>query len=477
MRLPLVQGAYTARSLTADAQRCVNLYPESNPQDAPFPTTHYGTPGLSRLCDAVGAASRCAYKASNGALYEVIGESVYFTNSSFTRTLVGTIGPGSTPVSMADNGLIAVIVDGSAQGFTVDLGTQEFSAIADPAFYGADFVKYLDTFFIFNRPGTNQFYISPSLWDGNQALDPLDIAAKTGTPDNIAAIAVMHREIWLIGAEVGVEVWFNSGAADFPFERMPGVFIDHGCAAPHSTVAQDIDVFWIARDAQGQGIVVKGTGYEAKRVSTYAIENELLSYDTLEDAVAFTYQEAGHAFYQISFPSADKTWVYDIGENLWHQRSWQDEGGVEHRSRAKTAAFVYGKNVVGDWEDGRLYHYDLNTYTDDGDPIIRRRGFPHVVNDGKRLSFTQFIASIQTGTTPGLLADDEPMVSLRWSNTGGYSWGNPVSHGIGATGQFIRQAQWRRLGIARDRVFELFWSLNGQSALLGAYIDVVPAAT
>lgn len=477
MRVALTQGAYTARSLIADAQRCVNLYPEINPEDSPFPTTHYPTPGLDLLCAAVGYKSRCTYRAANGSLYEVVGPNVYYTDSTFTRSLLGTIPNGPSQVSMSDNGLTAVIVDGSASGWTIDLGSHAFAQISDPAFYGADFVNYLDTFFLFNRPGTNQLYISPPLWDGVEPLDPLDIAAKTGTPDPISAIAVMHREIWLLGTQKGAEVWYNAGGADFPFERMPGVFVDHGCAAPYSTATQDVNVCWITRDAQGQSIIVKGTNYQAERISTHAIETAMGSYPTVTDAVAFTYQEEGHTFYQVSFPTADKTWVYDFATGQWHERVWLDGDGIEHRSRANTAAFAYGKNVVGDWADGQLYHYDLNTGTDDGAPITRRRGFPHMVKDGKRLFFRQFIAAIQTGTAAGTMTDDEPPIMLRWSDNGGYSWGDAVPQGAGSAGQYVRQAQWQRLGMARDRVFEVWWSYSYPAALSGAYLDVAAAGT
>lgn len=45
MKVPLKLGAYEAKSIIANAQRCVNLYVENNPEDSPFPTTHYLMPG------------------------------------------------------------------------------------------------------------------------------------------------------------------------------------------------------------------------------------------------------------------------------------------------------------------------------------------------------------------------------------------------------------------------------------------------
>jgi hypothetical protein len=196
--------------------------------------------------------------------------------------------------------------------------------------------------------------------DGRQDFDPI----------------VNHREVWLFGDQKGTEVWYNSGAADFTFERMPGVFINHGCAARYSVQRIDTSVFWLSRDEQGQGIVLEGVGYEAKRISTHAIENEFGKYASIEDATSFTYQQEGHDFYVLTFPTADKTWVFDLATRLWHERCWIDDDGCEHRIRANCAAFAYGLNVCGDWEDGRLYKFDLSVFTDDGDPIIRGGAFP-----------------------------------------------------------------------------------------------------
>lgn len=53
MKLPLTQGAYEAQNRIANAQRCVNLYCERNPEDSPFPFTYYHTPGLAVVWNGV----------------------------------------------------------------------------------------------------------------------------------------------------------------------------------------------------------------------------------------------------------------------------------------------------------------------------------------------------------------------------------------------------------------------------------------
>lgn len=510
-RINLTGGAYTARSLTVGAQRCLNLYPEIVPQaqGEPVQVTHYPTAGLRTLVTpGTAGAGRGLYRASNGDLYAVVGANVYYVSPDWRLTTVGSISPNTTPVSMTDNGIDAVLVDNSAAGYQISLADRTMVPIADEAFYGATRTDVLDTFILFNRPGTNQFYTTLS--NTITPLDPLYIAGKSGFPDPLVSLIVCKRQIWLIG-EVTSEFWYDSGSADFPFQIMQGPYVPHGCAAPYSVAQQDGAVFWLSLDANGSAVIVRGYGYDVKRISTHAIEVALSSYPTVSDAVALTYQQQGHAFYQISFPSADRTWVWDDMTGLWHEKAWTDDNGVDHRHRAQCAAYAYGTNVCLDWQNGTLYAFDPAVFTDAGQAIKRVRSFPHLVNDGKRAFYTRFAADMQVGTStdtisdydqdttldidssgqelqldgvgPALLMDEPPIgnpppqIFLRWSDTQGVTWGDAIAQTLGATGEYLTQAQWQRLGMARSRVFELSWSAPVATTLTGAFIDVLPSGS
>lgn len=477
MKVPLVGGAYQARSVIANAQRCVNLFPETNTQDATYPTTHYPTPGLTEKVTGLDGPVRCLYAASNGDLYAAAGGNIYYIAPNWTAAVLGGILGGTTPVSMADNTLELVIVDGTPSGYVVNLSTRVMSNLVDPTgtFVGADRVDYMDTFLIFNKPGTPQFY---STLSGTVTFDALYFANKTGAPDYLSTLLVKRKEIWLLGNQRSSEVWYNAGGANFPFSAVPGAFIEHGCAAKYSAAKQDLDTYWLGIDQQGNGIVFKGVGYVAQRISTFAIEAAFQSYPTISDAVGFTYQQGGHAFYVLTFPTADKTWVYDASNEQWHEWAWADGDGALHRSRAMCAIYAYGKNLVGDWETGTIYHLNPEAYTDAGDPIVRVRSLPHLTNDGNRVSYKQFIADMEVGTMSGaLLGADEPAVSLRWSDDRGQTWGTAVQQSLGGSGEYLTSVQWQRLGMARDRVFELSWSAAMRTALNGAYIDAQVAGS
>jgi hypothetical protein len=277
------------------------------------------------------------------------------------------------------------------------------------AFYGADRVDIIDGFMVLNQPGTRNFY---STYLNEVKFDSLFFAAKNGYSDNLVTIIVMKREIWLVGERTS-EVWFDAGAADFPFQIMPGPFVQHGCIAKSSIAQANGAAFWLSQDQNGQAIVVRTEGYDAKRISNFALETAMAKYPKVTDAEAFTFQQRGHTFYQINFPSADRSWRWDeTVPDQWHEPLWTDANGVEHRHRAACSAFAYGKNVVADWETGELYALDPENHTDNGAPMHYRRGFPHMVGDGKQVIYPGFTLDVEAATGLGTIDPPGPFPLL-----------------------------------------------------------------
>jgi hypothetical protein len=470
-QIQLVQGAYTARSLIANAQRCVNLYPEKNTDDAEVPYTHYPTPGLVTLNDSLGVGEvRGLYTATDGKLFAVIGDKLYFVTDSFGLTLLGSIATSSGHVSMYDNKEVLIVLDGSTVGWQVPLNTLGFSLFAPSNFVGGNQIRYMDTFLLSSTLDAN-VQASDSAATTYTALA---LATIAGDADRLQILDVVHKECWMFGRRT-CEVWSNVGGFPFPLAPIPGVFIQHGIAAISSLAKWGLDIFWLSQDNNGKALVMQGTNYTPQIISTPAIADEMEKYSRIDDAIGFCYQQGAHIFYVLTFPTADKTWVYDKSERLWHQRAWTDENGNLHRHRANCVAFAYGKTVVGDWQNGRLYEWDLEAYTDFGGPISCIRSFPHLLNSGKRVGYNYFMADVEAGSTEDPAAD--PMLSLRWSDDRGKTFGNPIEQSVGMTGQYRVTPTWWRLGMARDRVFELSWAADAQIALNGAWTEVDPAET
>lgn len=489
--IALKGGFYQARSLIANAQRCVNLYPEKNPEDSPMPYTMYLTPGLQRLREGgaadgpnvttAGGCFRGLYEATNGIGFGVVGQTLYSIDSQWRfNALLTLIDVSNNPVSMYDNGEFLVLVDGSMTGYTVELANLANTGqltIADN-YLGSDRVDYIDSFLIFNEPNSKNFY---STLSGSITIDPLYIAAKTGLPDYIQTFIVIHREIWLLGNSRSTEVWNNVGTPNFPFAILPGVFMEQGCLAKYSVAKSDLMIFWLGVNKDGKATVFQGTGYSAKRISTPAVADYLAKLTTLSDAIGMVYVQQDHTFYILSFPTDNKTIVYDPSEGLWHERTYTDSDGVENRIRPNCMRLMHNTVVAGDHTNGNLYQIDLTKYVDEvagtnttpGEvdsvsPIVRRRGFPHLVQGMDKVVYPSFRPDIQSGEAAGDLTS--VLIYLRWSDDRGKTWGNAIESTLGLIGDYMNSPQFNQLGMARDRVFEVFWSAPVETALMGAYI-------
>ena len=359
MKTPILGSSYVARSVNAADSRMVNLFPEVVPDGGKEPAFLQRCPGL-RLVATVGDGPIRGMWKFGDFLYVASGGKLYRADGNFAVTELGLIN-GSGPVSMSDNGT-QLFVACNPDAFIYNASTGVFAQITDVDFPGAVTVGYLDGYFVFNEPNSQRFWVT-SLNDGTQ-IDPLDFASAEGNPDNIVSLMVDHREVWLFGNNT-IEVWYNAGAADFPLERIQGAFMETGCLAPYSVAKLDNSVFWLGSDARGNGIVYRNNGYNAQRVSTHAVEWQIQQYGVLNDAIGYSYQQDGHSFYVLTFPTANATWVFDVATGAWHERAAWD--GVEfRRHRSNCQANFAGEVLVGDWENGSLYALDPEVYDDSG---------------------------------------------------------------------------------------------------------------
>lgn len=360
MQTPILGQSYVLRSPNAADNRMVNLYPEIIVEGGKQPAYLTRAPGLRRLATLNDGPVRGLWQTGSYG-YAVSGNSFYRINSSWQATSVGTVA-GFGPVSMADNG-VQIFIAANPYGYVYNIDANTLTQIDDPDYPGAVTVGFLDGYFIFNEPNSQRFWIT-SLYDGSN-IDALDFASAEGSPDGLVAVAVDHREAWMFGTN-SVEVWYDSGATDFPFERIQGAYNEIGCVAAYSVAKLDNGLFWLGADARGRGIVYRANGYTGQRISTHAVEWAIQQYSNISDAIGYTYQQDGHAFYVLIFPTARTTWVYDVATQAWHERAgWENGEFVRHRSNCQMS--FNSEIVVGDYNSGKIYAFDKNVYDDDGD--------------------------------------------------------------------------------------------------------------
>jgi hypothetical protein len=468
MRLPgFIGPTYVAASHAAAAERCVNLFPEviEAPGERPVRAILRSKPGLVVHTTLPDVPVRALFYHFTGRCFAVAGQGFYEIFQDQTWQQRGSVGTVAS-AQMATNGPQIIVVCGS-RGYIFDIGTGGFTEITADGWVGAVNVGCIDGYFLTADIGSRNWRIS-GLLDG-LSWDPLEFAVKEGGPDPIVALVCDHREAWLMGSNT-IEVWWNAGAADFPFQRIQGVFIELGCAAPLSAVRVDNSVVWLGQDERGNGMVWRAESYAPKRISNHAIEAAIKSYPRIDDAVAYRYQDDGHTFYVLSFPTANATWVFDFSNGLWHERAYWDLGiGQYTADRARTHCFAWGKHLVGDREDGRVYWQTTTAYDDAGAPMRRLRQAPNVNNELKWITYQQFELFMQTGTVQ---SGQNPLVILQNSNDGGFTWGNEMQAEAGSIGDYQRRVEWRRLGRSRNRAFRVIIDAPVPVFLLDAFVEL-----
>lgn len=483
-----IGGAYQSSSWKAAQQRCVNLYPEKDPEKG---AVLYGTPGVNQTIGELStlivsdlqvlglmstpkglivATDRAIYRATTA---ERSGTFVRLTGAS----LIGLYGPSSY-VSMAQAGDRFMVVNGS-YGVWAELTGTVLNPIASPGFpANPQTCTAVDGLFVAHGPETDQFFWSapfdPSSWDA------LDFASAENLNDSIRRLANLEREMYAIG-DLSTEIWAVVGG-DEVFDRIQGTFIPYGTPAQESVASIGQSLLWLAQDQFGGSFVVQARGLQVTKVSTNAIDQEIARYETKSDAYAVTYQQHGHAFYCLTFPTEHKTWVYDLSESEWHERAspFSENGSrTELQWSPRCHAYFQGFNLVGAPLGGglaaRVASLETDHYYDNGMPIRRVRTSPHVFKDGQfhTINSLEFHFQPGVGVASSLQPDQlDPVAQLRISKDGGRNWGYQRSKSIGEQGQYDTRCVFHRAGRARDFIAELSISSPVPVVVTGATIDI-----
>ena len=314
-----------------------------------------GTIAIGQVLFGVGVAQETVITGGSGTSWTLnISQTVASTlmNSLNTTSFTGTITSGSTNATLTTTG--TAYLGQTIQGSTVPtdtivtaIGTPsggnnvytlssntavssrtlyalDFTVMpsSDGPFVGATSVDVVDNYFVYSRPSSQQWGSSDALSPISQ---PLSVGSKDGAPDNLVALIVDHREVYLMG-EASSEVWVDAGLFPFPFQRIPGTSTQHGIAAQNSLARLGNSFAYVSRNLRGQGQIMQMNGYIPQRISTHAVEATLAN-QYINDAVAWTYQLEGHEVYVVSFPSIGTyglTWAYDVTTGLWHKWLYVD---------------------------------------------------------------------------------------------------------------------------------------------------------
>jgi hypothetical protein len=411
------------------------------------------------------------------------------------NTLTGTTGvtaSGTTAggiITLTHTGDTTITVTESGTGFVA--GTDgitktggdfaaalpAFRTITDTDFVGGSHVEFIDGYFVVNKPDSAIFQVS-AINDGTR-WDALDVATAESDTDQLVALGAVKGELWLIG-EQSVEIWYNAAnVSGSPFSARTGLELRIGCGAKHSVAKLNDLLIWL----DNRGFIVQSdlapfvrnnnTGYALTIISDEAITAEILSYSTRDDAIGMAYNDRGHLMYQITFPTAEKTWVYDYTTKLWHERRYTLDAA--HLGQFYTQ--FSNLSLTGGNSSGIIYLMSDQYYDDAGTAIRRIRTTAPQSNEFNLFGIDKFELRMETGQALQSGDGSDPQVRLRVSLDGGHSWSNEMVRSMGLVGQYNKNITWNRLGVGREWVFELSISEPIKFSIIDASISVAEVET
>jgi hypothetical protein len=497
--IPLGDKPYATPYYSLGSEICQNLYME-NAQSENSKAQYYllKTPGLKRfgaIPTVNYGACRCNITTTAGRTFLVFGNRLVEILPDGSQSLIGSLNAQSVtgPVSACENGNLLFLVDGY-NGYILRYTDNNLTAISDPYFPGVaagtitpTCCTYLDTYFIVNVPGTNQYYWSTSYYMSqlnNTGLPypiapidpatqpdgywtPLQSGAKIGKSDNISWLINCNNYLWLFGEDNSCEVHYDTDNYNGQlFARYQGAIINVGCKAKNSVATYQNNIFFLGTDIAGTLGVFSNDGMSPLRISTRGIEQLIETMGTWSDCQAFTYAQSGHAFYVMHFPTANRTLVYDAVTNAWHERtSLIQSTGLLARWRGMYASSSFDKIIMGDPNSSAVYALDP-TYFQNDNPMDAGINYIRCVKttpinfaSGVNViyNWVQVICNQGSGSTVDNVdgVGTDPHLQLAWSDDTGLTWSNERSAPIGRQGQYANRTRVLGCGMGRNRVFRI----------------------
>lgn len=432
MRLPF----QSYQKGTASTSRLVNCYPEVLPPGAPTPMILVRSPGVADWT-TVGSGSIAGMKSALNDLYVVSGSKLYKADSNKTVTELGSVG-APNDIDIDSNGSAVVVVN-KPNAYYWDGST--FGQITDADFTsrGAGDVEFVDNFMLFREPDSDRFFGADlgTVTD----FDALNFANSDANPDVLNGMKADHRQLILTSAN-SLEIFQNTGASGFPFERAINGYVEQGCLNGRTIQKQDQTVFWLADDYT----VRRLDGLTPMRVSTHAIEQKIAE-RTVSSARAYSYSQYGHLFYVLAF--SDGTYIYDATTQEWHERLTynDDHWHIEHHAQA------FGLELVGDAESNKIGYLDGNSYDEFGDIQRMEWTYQPVYAEGVRAYHHRLEVVMETGVGLTTGQGSDPEMLMEYSDDGGSTWNSLPNRNIGPIGARKTRVVWHALGSSRRRVY------------------------
>jgi hypothetical protein len=361
-----VDGSNTERSPQAQIGRTINEFVESTQPGGGTKAPGYlqGTPGIHPLLVWPDQPIRGLFTMNERAF--VVGGGLF--GEFFADGTIGTTYPVTNdgrPVSFASNGSAGnqILFSSGGDGYIYNTLTNTFTQVTDPDFPNpCKMVEFLNGYFLALQGGGSRSFSWSNLEDG-LVWDPLDVAERSSTGDNLAAMIRIHEELWFLGGQTS-QVYVNTGVASEIFAPVSGVVIEQGTSGAFSVQRLDNTLFWCGLNVDGARVVYRAQGYTPTRISTFGVEQDLQQYS--DDGQALTFQMNGHYFYALIQPQNRWTWLYDVTMDRWvNWAIWNTTTAEWEPHVVGSHVFCFEAHFVGDRLSGAIYDMRMSRFTDE----------------------------------------------------------------------------------------------------------------
>ena len=422
------------------SETVINLYPEKIQGTTVANIILKNTPGYTEL-ETLDTNNIVGIYTAPDKMY-IVTETKLYSYDGVKLLELGNVS-FSKPVTFAYNGIQLVITAGDSYYYDGSTVTK----ITDTAYYDSDTVTYQDGYFIFNRSGTGQFFITDPY---TVTFNALNYATAESSPDNLLAVKSDAKKLYLFGNNT-IEIWYNSGDV-FPFSRIDGGIINIGLLDSNTIQLVNNVVTFVGND----NIVYFLDGFEAKRISTTVIE-ELIANST--NFVSASYNYEGHLFYQLTTDS--ETLVYDFTTGIWHKRE-TDNGKYAIRHIVFFEGSYYGVD-----DNNKIYEVSEDIYTENGSPIKREFTTAPLINDGDYFTINTLQVLLETGDIKN---DEDNKIYLRFSDNG-QDWSNINEKELGLIGVRDKRIKFNRLGRHREVMFRVYTYAPTKFRIMKTYAE------
>lgn len=458
-RVPLFGEGVFYKSAVVTRQRRLNCYLGIRKDNDKSSVVCYGTPGLAFAFNSVtplNAPVRGLIGNDSG-FYLVGGNLIDSVSVAGTILVQGILGTSTGLVGMALNPTQLMVVDG-VQGYVFNPATGVVTVAGGAFPNGAKTTVYCNGFFICELPGTNQFFVS-ALNDGTN-WPGLSFAAAVQQIDGIRAVDTLGGML-IVFSSGHVEFWQNVGASPEPFQYIQNSASPFGLQAIYSRAHVGDSLLYLAhnhgggtQNSAGSFQVVKIRGYTANVVSTADIDALIQSFaraGIVSDATGYSYHSDGHDFYQLNFPTANRSLLLDVTTGFWSEVQSGITSGYAARHIGNLSTNAFDKTFIADYSNGNVYMPDPTVYTDNGNTIVREVVSRAALEDFNTFRISQIYLDMQTGvglSNPNLQGYD-PMVEISIARDNN-DFGAARRFKLGKQGQFMTRVNSRRWGRARQ---------------------------